>query len=308
MAQCQSTAPVMSDPTLHSHADENEDALALRLAAYPAQEPLSPVGEEYAKRVQSLGATLQGQDVPYGTDSHQTLTIFPAAEPNGLVLVFFHGGGWTNGYKEWMYFMAPPFNAHGITFVSATYRLAPQHVFPAGLNDCADAVAWVHRMLMPSMGSKGGLFVGGHSAGAHYAALLAVTDDWRAARQLPTNVLHGCIPISGVYRFGEQSGLAKRPRFLGSDPAMDDLASPLLRLSPGCTPPFFLSYGSRDFPHLIRQAEEMAGALQAASIPLHVEIMENCNHFEANIAAGDPSGAWATKVAQWMRQNRQRHE
>ena len=295
----------MTDFRLHSPPGGNENGLAQRVGTYPAQEPLSPLGEEYAKHVLSLGTTFHGQDVQYGTDPHQSLTVFRASEPNGIVLVFFHGGGWTNGYKEWMYFMAPPFNAHGITMVSATYRLAPQYAFPVGWNDCADAVAWVHRMLMPSMGFTGGLFVGGHSAGAHYAALLAVTNDWRADRDLPTNLIDGCVPVSGVYRFGEHSGLAKRPRFLGSDPAMDERASPLVRLSPRCTPPFFLSYGSRDFPHLIRQAEEMVCALQAASVPVHVEVMEDCNHFEASVAAGDPSGPWVAKVVRWMRENRQ---
>lgn len=288
----------MTDLGTQSQTDERDDA---RLAAYPAQEPLSPLGEAYAKRVLSLGAGLRGEEVQYGAAPHQSLTIFRAPEANGIVLVFFHGGGWTNGYKEWMYFMAPAFTAHGVTMVSATYRLAPQHMFPAGWNDCADAVAWVHRTVMPSMGPKPRLFAGGHSAGGHYAALLAVTDDWRTQRDLPPDVLDGCVPVSGVYRFGEHSGLAKRPRFLGSDPAADSRASPVLRLSPRCTPPFFLSYGSRDFPHLIRQAEEMAIALRAASIPLHVEVIEDCDHFEANIAAGDPSRPWVAKAVAWMR-------
>ena len=48
------------------------------------------------------------------------------------MLLFWHGGGWTSGYKEWMGFMAPALNAAGVTFVSAGYRLAPEHVFPAG--------------------------------------------------------------------------------------------------------------------------------------------------------------------------------
>lgn len=293
----------MTDLSLEFPADERHDALTqrARLAAYPPQEPLSPRADSYAKHVLSLGASVWGQEVQYGTDPHQSLTVFRASEPNGVVLVFFHGGGWTNGYKEWMYFMAPAFNIRGVTIVSATYRLAPQHLFPAGWNDCADAVAWVHRTLLPSMGPKVRLFVGGHSAGGYYAALLAVTDDWRADRHLPLDLLHGCVPVSGVYRLGEHSGLARRPRFLGSDPAMDDRASPLLRLSPQCTPPFFLSYGSRDFPHLIQQAQEMGRALQAASVPLHIEVIDDCDHFEASIAAGDPARPWVARVTGWMR-------
>lgn len=271
-----------------------------RLAAYPPQEPLSALGEAYGNQALLLGADVQGEEIRYGHDPHQSLAIFRAAEPNGSVLLFFHGGGWTNGYKEWMYFMAPALNAHGVTFVSATYRLAPRHVFPAGFEDCADAVKWTYRTLMPSMGPTPALFVGGHSAGGHYAALLAVSGQWRAERALPLEVLEGCVPVCGVYRFGENSGLAVRPRFLGMDPASEQKASPILNISAPLIPPFFLSHGSRDFPHLIAQAGEMARALRAASVPLQVEVIEDCNHFEANLAAADPAHPWVVKLAKWM--------
>ena len=111
------------------------------LAAYPAQEPLSALGAAYSARVLALGAGIRGEDISYGDHAHQALTIFRPEHPSGIVLVVFHGGGWTNGYKEWMSFMAPALNGQGITLVSATYRLAPEHVFPAGFDDCADAIA-----------------------------------------------------------------------------------------------------------------------------------------------------------------------
>ena len=106
-----------------------------RLAAYPRQEPLSPLGEAYSARVLALGEGVEGIDAHYGSDPHQSLTVFQADRPNGNVFLVFHGGGWTNGYKEWMYLMAPAFNAVGVTLISATYRLAPRHVYPAGFND-----------------------------------------------------------------------------------------------------------------------------------------------------------------------------
>ena len=177
---------------------------------------LSPLGAGYAQRVLPLGQRVHGIEVDHGSDPYQTLTVFPADRPSGDVLVFFHGGGWTNGYKEWMYFMAPALNAQGVTFVSAGYRLAPAHVFPAGQEDCADAVAWVLQHIGEHGGNGERVFVGGHSAGGHYAALLAVTAGWRSVRGLPAQALAGCLPVSGVYRFGEGSGLSVRPRFLGT--------------------------------------------------------------------------------------------
>jgi len=66
----------------------------------------------------------------YGADPYQSVAIYPSERPNGALLAFVHGGGWTSGYKEWMGFMAPAFAARGITFASIGYRLAPQHLFP----------------------------------------------------------------------------------------------------------------------------------------------------------------------------------
>lgn len=277
--------------------------LVRRLAAYPPQEPLSPVGTAYAQRILALGQGCEGADFSYGPDPYQSLTLFQPARPTGMVLVFFHGGGWTSGYKEWMYFMAPALMEHGITFVSAGYRLAPQHVFPTGLDDCADALAWVLRHIGGHGGNPARVFVGGHSAGGHYAALLAVSGAWRSTRGLPTHALRGCLPVCGVYRFGADSGMAVRPRFLGPpDAGQAEIgASPLKQLQPAVCPPFLLSVGERDFPHLIAQAEQMAAALRSQAIAVQIQALKASDHFQASIACGDPTSGWPGLAAAWMR-------
>ena len=276
----------------------------MNIADYPPQEPLSPLGASYQARAMALDGGVADVEALYGDDPYQSLAVFKPKQASGEVLVFFHGGGWTNGYKEWMAFMAPALISQGITFVSAGYRLAPQHLFPAALDDCADALAWVHRHIAEHGGHPGKLFVGGHSAGGHYAALLAVTSAWRAARGLPAGVLRGCLPVSGVYRFGPDSGMAVRPRFLGpEDGGRTELAaSPLAQLQPAACPPFLITHGSRDFPHLIRQADEMAAALRAARVPVQVEVLADCDHFEASLACGDATRPWVARAADWMRQ------
>src|SRR5207302_2808271 len=137
-------------------------------ADHPSQEPFSPAAEAYHRRVMQLGATVSGgEELAYGDDPYQRIVIYPARSPTTTVLAFIHGGGWTNGYKEWMAFMAPAVNACGVTFVSIGYRLAPAHCFPTGLNDCAAGL-----VLARQHTGATSLFVGGHSAGGHYAALL----------------------------------------------------------------------------------------------------------------------------------------
>jgi len=187
----------------------------MRIEDYPAQEPLSALGRAYDEKARAAATGIAGVEEAYGDDPYQRLSIHRAPRPSGDVLVFFHGGGWTNGYKEWMEFMAPALTARGVTFVSAGYRLAPQHLFPVCVDDAARAVAWLHGHIGAHGGEPGRVFVGGHSAGGHLAALLAVARAWRADRHLPADAVRGCLPVSGVYRVDAQSGLSMRPRFLG---------------------------------------------------------------------------------------------
>jgi acetyl esterase/lipase len=272
---------------------------------YPPQEPLSPLGAKYHARVMALGEGVEGIEAPYGDDPYQSLAVFPSARPNGDVLVFFPGGGWTSGYKEWMSFMAPAWNALGVTFVTAGYRLAPQHVFPAALEDCADAVAWVARHIEAHGGDPKRVFVGGQSAGGHHAALLGVTRPWRAARGLQGGVPAGCLPVSGSYRFGPDSGMAVRPRFLGpvEHGRAEFAAAPLRQLDPAACPRFYVSWGEQDFPHLAAQGREFVAALHAAGVPVETDVLPGCDHFDASIACGERDGGWPVRAARWMNHN-----
>ncbi|NIP95332.1 MAG: alpha/beta hydrolase, partial [Akkermansiaceae bacterium] len=169
----------------------------MKIEDYPPQDPLSEIGKLYHARVLELARNTAAEECSYGNDPYQAVAVFAAPEPNGNVLVFGHGGGWTTGYKEWMEFMAPALNAAGITFVSIGYRLAPEHVFPAGFEDWVSAVTWVHGNIAERGGNPDRIFLGGHSAGGHYASLLGVRRDWQEAAGLPRDVLRGCLPVSG---------------------------------------------------------------------------------------------------------------
>ena len=270
------------------------------IANYPPQEPFNENAAAYHDHLIGRGKDLNPIEFRYGDDPYQSLGLFPAAHPDGRVLLYFHGGGWTNGYKEWMYFMAPAINALGITFVSAGYRLAPTHVFPTGFQDAARALYWVARNVASYGGDASQIFVGGHSAGGHYAALLAVTES--AIDGLPcAGLMRGCAPISGTYYFGEKSGLSVRPRFLGPENmGTEDRASPIYHLHAGL-PPFLLTWGSDDFPHLKRQSLEMEAALRAAGASVQGLELQGCNHFTASYAAGEVGGVWAKALDDWSK-------
>lgn len=264
----------------------------MRLQDYPEQEPSFPAAAKY--RDESLAASfgVAFREFSFGADPHQSVAVYEPAAPNGALYAFMHGGGWTNGYKETMGFMAPALLAHGITFASIGYRLAPRHVFPAGLDDCAQGLKALLARARDYGFDPARLCVGGHSSGGHYAALLAVRRDWQAAVGLPPDVVKACLPISGVYRFGEGSGLSIRPRFLGPEGnAAEQAASPILQIQ-GVPPPFLLAWGSKDFPHLRTQAMEMADVLKARGGEVETVEMPDRDHFTGHLASGEPQGPW----------------
>jgi arylformamidase len=256
----------------------------MKLADYPLQEPLSEAGQAYSAECWKKSEGIPFEEHAYGADPYQRLAVFAPNKPNGKALLFWHGGGWTSGYKEWFGFMAPAFTSAGYTFVSAGYRLAPTHLFPTGLDDCLASLEWVTKRY-------GKPFIGGHSAGGHYAALIAARGG--------ADKVRGCLPISGVYEFGDGSGLTMRPRFLGPDPSTDRAASPRYELRPPL-PPFLIAYGTKDFPHLIPQAERFVEAVRAAGGTVEGLPMEGRTHFTASYAGGEAEGPWAPVALAFM--------
>ncbi|MGB7102664.1 MAG: alpha/beta hydrolase [Xanthobacteraceae bacterium] len=264
----------------------------MRPEDYPAQEPFSPPARLYHDMVMGRADLSAAEEIPYGPDPYQRVLIWRAAKPTGILLAFLHGGGWTNGYKEWMAFMAPAFADAGIGFASVGYRLAPQHLFPIGFDDTCRGLALLIERARSYGAEPDRVFVGGHSAGGHYAALMALTR--------PDLRLRGCLPISGVYDFGPASGLSARPRFLGSaDSGNEQPASPIANI-PSAPPPFLIAHGSEDFPHLIVQAQRMENALKAAGGNVELLALPGRTHFTASYAGGEPDGPWVARAVDWM--------
>jgi arylformamidase len=271
----------------------------------------SPDARAYAERISNASRIVQTQtrtalDLPYGDDYWQKIDLYlPAAEGRGLpVLCFLHGGAWVNGTKEWMGFMAPPLIDMPAIFASVNYRLAPAARYPAAFDDCLDAVAWIHRNIARFGGDPARIFLGGHSAGGHLAALVTLRRDLLRARGLPSNVIRACFPVSGAFDMrcdnpppGSLEEVVNTAFLARLADAPD--ASPVTFVA-GNDTPFYLAWGSRDIPSLILQGRAMAAALRQHEGAVAVEEFAGLDHFLMNEDAGRRDSLWVARVRRWM--------
>jgi len=149
-------------------------------------------------------------------------------QPEG-VLFHIHGGAWLAGSPEMMDLLHEIIvdQCH-LAVVSVDYRLAPEHPYPAGPDDCEAAACWLLERGADELGSDR-LLIGGESAGAHLAAvtLLRMRDKHRAVdRFLGANLVFGAYDLS---RTPSQRGVGIEP---GTD-ILDATGWPLDLFLPG---------------------------------------------------------------------------
>ncbi len=131
-----------------------------------------------------------------------------ARAPRGIFL-HIHGGGWVWGgphhHDPQMTALA---DATGLVTVSTSYRLAPEHPYPAGPDDCETAALWLHHNGKDQLGQQL-LAIGGESAGGHLTAVtcLRLRDDHGLTPFRAALLNYGCFDLRGtpsVRAFGDQ--------------------------------------------------------------------------------------------------------
>lgn len=200
-------------------------------------------------------------------------TDAPAPAP---VVLFFYGGSWRNGTRGEYGFVGRALAARGVLAVVADYRRFPQGRFPLFEQDAAQAARWTIDHAAELGGDPRRVFLAGHSAGAHIAALLASDARYLAAEGLRPRDFAGAIGVAGPYDF--------LPLV---DPALIEVfgaesewpASQPIRFVDGDEPPFLLLQGSGDRIVEPRNAAAMASALRAQDVSVTYTVYPHVGHF-----------------------------
>lgn len=263
-------------------------------------------GETALARSQAAAATVSpAMDVAFGPDADQQLDIYrPAGTEGAPVMVFFHGGAWAHGYKEWNGFMAPALIDVPAVFVSVGYRLVPEHKWPAQLDDAFAALGWVYDNIARYGGDPRRIHVAGWSAGGTLAALLALRTDLYPTYDLPTDVARSCMVTSTSFQFRSTDpapgnrGITYR-EFLFSTDDDEVAASPIAHVD-GNAPPFLIAHGEKDFAHVLRTGDQMVSLLEANGATVERRVYSGLDHYDMNLAQGDPAHDWVKTARSWL--------
>jgi len=248
------------------------------------------------------GAVSTQLDVPYlnDADRHHTLDVYIPAKKGAplTVLIHIHGGGWEIGDKSLMKATGLFYASQGVLFVTPNYRLSPAAQHPAHAEDCAAAVAWAFRHAAELGGDSKRIFLSGHSAGAHLAALLATDPSYLQKFGIRPADLAGVIPVdSASYDLTSDANERLVKNFIrnsfGTAPAVLRAASPLHQLSGNKRFPRFLILNTTNRADAAKGAQTFADAFKRAGG--EVQFVAVSNHTHSEMATGmynpaDPVG------------------
>lgn len=192
-----------------------------------------------------------------------------AGEPIPAV-VMIHGGGWRNGEADDMARFAAKVARAGFAVFNVTYRLAPDHRFPAQLEDVRDAVRWLRANATRYRIDPERLGAWGYSAGAHLAMLLGVVED-DALDDAPASAPSA--RVSAVVAGAGPTDLREYPdnHYVAdlmpedADKSLFELASPIASVD-GSDAPMFLYHGRHDMIVGFQNSVKMYRALRDAGV------------------------------------------
>ena len=183
--------------------------------------------------------------IRFGPEVRHALDVYVPKRRTGPspIVIFFYGGSWRGGERANYLFVADALASRGYIAIVPDYRLFPDVRFPAFVEDGAKAVHWVLDHVADFGGDPDRLYLMGHSAGAHIAAMLTLDESYLAAEGVPVSSIRGTIGLAGPYAFYPSRTASVAPVF--AHLADEDAARPVVFVD-GDEAPMLLLHGEDD--------------------------------------------------------------
>jgi acetyl esterase/lipase len=228
---------------------------------------------------------IERESGPLGMDLY-----LPAGQGPFPGVLVVHGGGWTMGTRAQLAAVAMSLAQRGYTAAAISYRLAPQHRFPAQLYDCQAAVRWLRQHAADFKIDAAHIGGYGYSAGGQLVALLGTLDD-DDVREEGVPPTAPSARLQAVVAGGAPCDFRPLPPhsdslayWLGGtradNPDAYRLASPAAFVTAD-DPPMFFFHGARDALVPIRSPQRMIELLASKGVATELYTIEERGHFTA---------------------------
>ncbi|MGH7845960.1 MAG: alpha/beta hydrolase [Candidatus Binatia bacterium] len=240
--------------------------------------------EERARKSAEARAHFQSRpDVPYGPSPRQVLDIFPSAATPAPVQLFIHGGYWRSGSKDDYSFLASVLAPAGATAVIMEYDLCPSVSVADIVRQTRAAICWTYRHIAEYGGDPAKIYLCGHSAGAHLAAM-ALAHDWERD-SLPKHIIKGAVLISGVYDLEPVLHIGVKDE-IRLDPETARKNSPAL-YPPLSTAPLFIAVGGDEPAGWRQMSLDFFSLCRGRGIDCRYLEVPGVHHFSISALLGD---------------------
>jgi acetyl esterase/lipase len=235
-------------------------------------------------------------DVVYGKGGDQDLKLDlfrPTNNSNRLpAVVILHGGGWQQGSKSDLRDTARWLAEEGYVTATVGYRFAPQHKFPAQIEDAKCAVRWLRANAQSYHIDGEHIGAVGLSSGAHLALLLGLTSpsdgfEGNGGHAECSSRVGVVVNVYGPTDLTQNNWSQALESVLGdllggdrrTHPEDYRTASPLLYVHPG-VPPILTIHGTNDVIVPYQQAERLDAALRGVGAISQLETLQGAGHGE----------------------------
>ncbi len=180
------------------------------------------------------------------------------------VLIFIHGGNWNSGNKDTYNLLGRNFAKKGVVTIIPDYTLSPKANYDDMAKEVAAAIKWVQANVKSFNGDVNKIYVTGHSAGGHLAALAVMNPKYGIDEKSIAGIILNDAAGLDMKNYLEQYPPTTKDDYLATwtaDPAKWKDASPIYFLNKN-TPPFLIYVGDKTYPSITVANDRFLKALK----------------------------------------------